>query len=1238
MGVVFEAHDRERDVSVALKTLLHLSPQALLLFKQEFRSVSSIVHPNLIALYELFAEQDIWFFTMELLSGSNFVRCIRQGCADCEFERSTGAPQRVGGEMLEATSSSVDVTAVAGEAPYMSLGLRRPRSRGTAPAPDIVRELLRQVVAGLNVVHRAGKVHRDIKPSNVFVTPQRRAVILDFGLAVEQSSLAHRRDLSGTFAYMPPEQLLGQELSPAMDWYSAGVMLYEALTGVQPFAGGRLEMVAAKRERRLLTPGELVTGVDEPLERLALDLLDPDPSRRPTGSEIAERLAEVRRSAFAVSRPTQFPRPFIGRARQMDALGEAWAAMTAGSTAVATVHGSSGIGKSTLIENFLEQATRDATIIWGRCFEQELVPYKAIDSAIDRLCEVLLRVAGEDDEELRPVNLHALAQLFPVLKRIERWLPTDETPTFELDPRVQRRLAVGALRELLVRLRRRGPLVLVLDDLQWGDVDSAMLLGEVLGGADPPAVLLVLAYRREYVDRSACLETLFASMRASAALRWFDVPVDPLTADDVHEIVKHVMGSAEGLGELVARITRESGGNAYLALELTSLAAYDPGSVTEGGLDAMLARRLAGLKPDARQLLEVVAVHAQPLMQIDAYRAAGLGSRSPAPLAALRFENLLRSAGPNETDELETYHDRVRETVVGLLSAETRLERHRGLATTLEETGRAAAETLAYHFENAGQPFKAGTYYEAAGQRAAEALAFDRAATHYRRSIVLLQPEAERSVQLNSRLAEALANCGRGVEAARAYEAAAVSGTRTQRLELDRRAAYHYATSGHIDAGRAIFDRVLGEVGLRLPGSQAATLVQLVARNAFVRAHGTRFRKRDARRVSPMLLQRFDAAWAVAAPMAMIDNVQSMNMGLLALRLAMKAGDPERFIQALQVAAYAISMQGDGGRQRAEALVASGAALAGQNDDPRLQAALCMVRAAIHYVHGEWRPTCKWLDRAEEFYLRCRGVRWELASVRTLRLYSLVTLGGYAELTRRSRDFKQEAEELGDLYSLANVETFIAPVVHLVADRPDLARQSVRSGVVRWSVQGYHLQHAMAAQALAWTASYEGRDAEYFDDSEQQWRRFRNAHLDKFQNMHVAWLEFRLKTALAASHDTGRTTAQRKEALDIAHWAERRLKRVAGPWASASVEVGLAMFAVQDGDRTGAAQHLLRAADKFGQIDMAGYEWSARGRAGVLIGSARGADLIAAADRWFQSQGVLKPECMTATHVGPLLE
>ncbi len=213
MGVVYEALDRERGQIVALKSLLSFSPAALFRFKQEFRTLADVHHPNLVRLHELVVtEGDNVFFTMELVNGTDFLTHVQKPGSRREAQphgnRVSLPPSRI---MRVAYTRPEQVTAPLRLGPAEAAPPVQPFPRSSPADFDALRRALRQLVEGVQALHAAGKLHRDLKPSNVRVSPEGRVVILDFGVATDLSrrvdaNLSEADEVVGTVRYMAPEQ------------------------------------------------------------------------------------------------------------------------------------------------------------------------------------------------------------------------------------------------------------------------------------------------------------------------------------------------------------------------------------------------------------------------------------------------------------------------------------------------------------------------------------------------------------------------------------------------------------------------------------------------------------------------------------------------------------------------------------------------------------------------------------------------------------------------------------------------------------------------------------------------------------------------------------------------------------------------------------------------------------------------------------------------------------------------
>ncbi|HEV8118187.1 MAG TPA: protein kinase, partial [Thermoanaerobaculia bacterium] len=644
-GVVFEAFDRERGSPVALKTLRRVEPEALYRFKQEFRALVDIAHPNLAALYELMSAEGQWFFTMELIRGVNFLDYVTDRFPSIDAESpddgfpspfplaGAGAPSDADATTMNLEFDAEAMASLA--APPSLLGIRRPASQ-----TDRLREGLRQVAEGLRALHDSGRLHRDIKPSNVLVTRDGRVKIVDFGLVADLGADGPESTVQivGTPAYMAPEQAAMRPVSPASDWYSVGVLLFEALTGRLPFEGSSLEVLALKQVDKPPEPARFSPEAPEDLNALCRDLLRLDPSRRPSAMQVLSRLA-------GGPHPTVPPGaarrvlPLLGRREHLLRLQEALEESRRSHAVTILVHGRSGTGKSALLRHFFHEIPRrepSAVVLSGRCYQQESVPYKALDSLIDGLSQYLKSLPPRECEEFLPREGLALARVFPVLLQVPAVAAAKRQVPEIPDSRELRRRAIEALRDLLSRIASRNPLVLAIDDLQWGDLDSASLLAQLLAPPAAPKLLLIAAYRSEDLGSSAILKLLSSREPfpgSAADVR--EIAVGDLDFADARTLAAMLLGEiGRDTPETAAAIARESGGNPFFIQELARAVRADTAPRPRGesggepaatSLDALIRERVERLAPESRRLLEIVSVAGAPLPREVAKRAAALG-------------------------------------------------------------------------------------------------------------------------------------------------------------------------------------------------------------------------------------------------------------------------------------------------------------------------------------------------------------------------------------------------------------------------------------------------------------------------------------------------------------------------------------------------------------------------------------------------------------------------------------
>jgi serine/threonine-protein kinase len=244
MGMVYRAVDRELQEVVAIKTLkpelIANDTTALERFKSEIRLARKISHRNVVRTHDLGEARGLYFITMEFVEGTSLKDLVR--------------------------------------------------ARGRLPA-QVMLPIAKQLCRALEVAHEAGVIHRDIKPQNMVVERDGTLKVMDFGIArlasrTPQQGLTEAGMVIGTPDYMAPEQLLGDELDVRADIYSAGVVMYECLTGKLPFeAPSPMVLIAKVLEETPPAPHTLHADIPAAISVLVMRAMARERDARPASAE-----------------------------------------------------------------------------------------------------------------------------------------------------------------------------------------------------------------------------------------------------------------------------------------------------------------------------------------------------------------------------------------------------------------------------------------------------------------------------------------------------------------------------------------------------------------------------------------------------------------------------------------------------------------------------------------------------------------------------------------------------------------------------------------------------------------------------------------------------------------------------------------------------------------------------------------------------------------------------------------
>jgi serine/threonine protein kinase len=1157
---VYLARDAETGREVAMKRLSAPTPEIAGRARRLFRAAAAVRHPSLPHLHGLRAERDKLLLIAQWIDG----RPLREH-------------------------------------------LPQPEER--------LRAHFATLADALAKLHARGLSHGEVTAANVRIDGAGRAFLVDLGTASYFGDKLTRADAP------PPDG----EAARQEDLRGLGVVLYQAL-------GGRPEDLT--RSRRMGGPvAPLPPGAPGDLVALCRQLIGID--RRDDGEPDAETVAAALRATPPPSRARAaragtagggghpFVHPFVGRHDALVALADAVERLERGRPGLIWIEGPSGIGKTALLEELKRVLGSSGRVLAlsGCARDVPSVPFPALDGAIEQLAAHLVDLPAPTADLLVPRRCGPLGHLFPTLSQVPAIARGAAEAAAATSPAEERRLASDALRELLRRVGDRQPVLLLLDDMQWLDPDSAALLERTLGGPDPPALLLVGAVRTDDALRDAELLRLETSLTRETVAR---IALGPLSPAESRE-----MAAARWTGDkplparTIARLARLSGGvPLFMEMLVTSPERRLLEQATS--LEDVLVARLDALPPRARRALELISVSSRPLRMSILLEA--IGARGDAavldPLLSAALVRLTRADGEWA---IEPYHARVRESIADALSPAARRARHRRLATLLRGTdGPGDIEATIEHLAGCGDRRAAADLARRAAGAANEQLAFDRAAALFEVVLEHGRPDRDRRVELLRQRATALENAGRRREAgATLLRAAAEARDAGLAAALQREAGSHLLAAGDVTRGLQVLLPALARAGVDLPLELGAITA---ATGAALEALGARGLAPApfAGAPAPDARMKVDLLLDLALGLAHVD-LRALPFACQALLEALELGEPQRLQRAS--ALFVINTVEYVPTPLLAPALALCRELTGPGAGPLARALLEAALAENAHFEGDFLSAEAAFERAERTVLES-GVKAsrELATIRDLAVFvQYAHKGDFRTQLDRTQHWLAQAEAAQDVFHAGMLRVAHA-IVWIARDDTARARSELRRAQTE-SIGTAGVLEVAVALYYDIIDRYEGDDEALAASGEDRSELLRSPaartpFLSGYLGLHAAWRALRALGAGQPPPAAGRPVS---EIID--HLRGLRM----GIWSAvADALEGNLQFL--HGQREAALRALEQGEQTFRRLHMLCLAACVRKRRGQFVDGDLGARLEAEADAELVALGVADIPRWTAAY------
>jgi len=742
-GVVYKARDTVLNRVVAIKMLKSAvsGEEAYSRFMREAQVVAKLNYPNIVSIYDVGKEDEKQFFVLEFVDGMS----LRE--------------------------------------------LMGTYPEGKCDIQTVLRISI-DVCSALHCAHTQGVLHRDVKPENILITDEGTAKLMDFGLAkmLGKPSITQEGIIVGTVAYVAPEIALGKGADARSDLYSFGAVLYEAVTGKPPFPGeDPVKIIFSHIHDYPVSPSRLNPKVPQALAECTMKLLEKEPGKRfQTAADLLKVLREIAEGFLrevlvpslkpSIVVPSPRPSPvkevqLIDRAEEMVLLREAVDRAVRGEGGLVFLYGEAGIGKTRLTRELGAYARlRGVQVLYGRCpalFRMDGVPPYVLWNEVIKdylqVCtpEQLYRVIGFYPSEV--------CKLVPEIKQKLGAIPQ----SLPISPEQERDRLFEAVSQFIINISKETPLLVVLDDLQWTDQSSLLLLHYLARGVYREPLLLLGAYRDTDIDERHPLSPVLTELNRERLLQ--STQLKRMSFDDVSEMIKRILEQDDVPREFCELVYEKTRGNPFFVEEVIKSLKEEEVIYREENkwkikevpriefpktVKSVVKKRISRLDDECQNVLTMASFVGKDFTFEALCGVTGIEEDKLLEIMEKTLKTELIKEKVIRGEDVYSFSDIIVRDVVHEEVSHLRHKRLHGIVgCALEKVYAKKIDEhlgeIAYHFLEGGDKDKALEYFLKAGEKAQKVYAHNEAFSYLQHALELLE-EREENLEQKVRIIERL--------------------------------------------------------------------------------------------------------------------------------------------------------------------------------------------------------------------------------------------------------------------------------------------------------------------------------------------------------------------------------------------------------------------------------------------------------------------------------------------------